>query len=255
MEKIILLIIAGVIAGSLTGLTGANGMGIIITLLLLAGKSTLDAIGTCLLVQVVVMAIALIPYIKAKKLNLLLLALLAVPAVIFVFAGSRLASQSPETIITFLIILVLFTTGLRLLFARPKKVDSDEGPVPSLTLKTRVLLLLSGMVIGFVTGLVGGGGTVIVINALNKFFKIPFKKAFATGLALTMISSFFGAANYFSAGNINLLESLYIILPAVLAVSIASKYTVNIKIFIIKRVQGVYLVFISILLTIKTLLP
>ena len=46
--------------------------------------------------------------------------------------------------------------------------------------------LLLGSVIGFINGFFGGGGGMIVVPVLTKFYKLPQKKAHATSIAIIL---------------------------------------------------------------------
>ena len=49
-----------------------------------------------------------------------------------------------------------------------------------------------GLIIGFVTGLLGAGGGFLIIPALVLFLKLPMKKAVGTSLLIIAINSTFG---------------------------------------------------------------
>ena len=54
------------------------------------------------------------------------------------------------------------------------------------------LILLEGIVVGFVTGLVGAGGGFLIIPALVMLAKLPMKRAVATSLLIISIKSLIG---------------------------------------------------------------
>ena len=62
----------------------------------------------------------------------------------------------------------------------------DEGPWRV------VLLVFEGMIIGFITGLVGAGGGFLIIPALVWFTGLPFKTAVGTSLFIIAINSLLG---------------------------------------------------------------
>jgi hypothetical protein len=54
------------------------------------------------------------------------------------------------------------------------------------------LILVEGLIIGFLTGLVGAGGGFLIIPALVLLAKLPMKKAVATSLLIIAVKSLIG---------------------------------------------------------------
>ncbi len=54
------------------------------------------------------------------------------------------------------------------------------------------VIFLQGIVVGFITGMVGAGGGFLIIPALIFFAKLPIKRAVATSLLVIAINSLFG---------------------------------------------------------------
>lgn len=69
-------------------------------------------------------------------------------------------------------------------------------------LKTKILLLVSGIVIGVVNGLLGGGGGMLVVPALVYFAKLPAKTAHATAILVILPVSIISAAVYLITGGL-----------------------------------------------------
>jgi uncharacterized membrane protein YfcA len=63
-------------------------------------------------------------------------------------------------------------------------------------------LLIPGLLIGFITGLLGAGGGFLIIPALVLFIKLPIKTAVGTSLLIIAINSLFGFV--FSIGHFSL---------------------------------------------------
>jgi len=65
--------------------------------------------------------------------------------------------------------------------------------VPNESFKVPIeIIILQGILVGFVTGLVGAGGGFLIIPALVNFYHLPMRKAVATSLIIISINSFFG---------------------------------------------------------------
>ena len=78
-------------------------------------------------------------------------------------------------------------------------------------LKRGVFLIGIGALIGFVNGLLGGGGGMICVPVLEKFLKLEKKKAHATAIAVIFPLSFVSAVVYVFLG---VIESLPLVCVA-----------------------------------------
>ena len=74
-------------------------------------------------------------------------------------------------------------------------LDSDEASEKRLNTVRHAKILplaLWGLLIGFITGLLGAGGGFLIIPALILFVKLPMKRAIGTSLVIIAINSIFG---------------------------------------------------------------
>ena len=94
------------------------------------------------------------------------------------------------------IFLMLFFAILMLAAAisMMRNIESNNGKEEkSITNHQEVFpLAVLGLIIGFVTGLLGAGGGFLIIPALVLFLKLPMKKAVGTSLLIIAINSTFG---------------------------------------------------------------
>lgn len=74
-----------------------------------------------------------------------------------------------------------------------------------------IVLLLSGLIIGFINGFWGGGGGMVCVPTLTNFFKLPEKKAHATAILIMFPLSLVSFLVYYFKGNINFENTGFII--------------------------------------------
>ncbi|GAB5538659.1 MAG: sulfite exporter TauE/SafE family protein [Salibacteraceae bacterium] len=110
----------------------------------------------------------------------------AIPAVVPLWGEFELTKAT--------LIMVLFA-GL-MLFASVSMIrKSTKEPTPSkesMGLKTVLVVLLEGLVVGLLTGLVGAGGGFLIIPALVVFAGLPMKEAVGTSLLIISAKSLIG---------------------------------------------------------------
>lgn len=85
--------------------------------------------------------------------------------------------------------LIMLIASYFMIFGNCKHCDNDE--------KTAVvynypMIVLEGLIVGFLTGIVGAGGGFLIIPALVLLAKLPMKKAVATSLLIIAIKSLIG---------------------------------------------------------------
>jgi hypothetical protein len=112
-----------------------------------------------------------------------------------------------------------------LLMLIPKKEDMDNPDIKELAFsKWRAIAAASG--VGLLCGLVGQGGSFILIPLMINFVKVPTRIAIGSNLAIVSISTFAGFAGKAFTGQIEWLLTIPIILivtPAVFLGSLASR--------------------------------
>lgn len=126
----------------------------------------------------------------------------AIPAFIAVYATRKYAVPAiPDMLFTLADFEVTKDIGIMLFFALimllasysmivDKKEKQDE-------VETKVnynypLIVIEGIVVGFLTGIVGAGGGFLIIPALVLLAKLPMKKAVATSLLIIAVKSLIG---------------------------------------------------------------
>ena len=107
----------GATTGVLTGLTGASGMSLLISGLLLLGVEIRDIIGLTFVVTLVNSAVALGPYWRHGRVDLRTALWVAIPAMLAVVAGHFVARRVTSGALTNGITAALFCVGWRFLLA------------------------------------------------------------------------------------------------------------------------------------------
>jgi len=125
----------------------------------------------------------------------------AIPALIAVYSTRKfIVPNIPDKLLSIGDFIVTKDIGIMVFFAiimllasismiRDKSKDEDKET----TVKYNYpIILIEGIVVGFLTGIVGAGGGFLIIPALVLLAKLPMKKAVATSLLIIAIKSLIG---------------------------------------------------------------
>ena len=112
---------------------------------------------------------------------------------------------------------------------------------------TGILYVFIGLLAGLSSGLLGIGGSVVMIPLLVFFFKTP--QIVAQGIALTVllvpIGVFAGWWHYFKEGHINLLASTFILIGFILGAYFGGQWAVQLPITLLKKGFALFLVCVA----------
>lgn len=93
-------------------------------------------------------------------------------------------------------------------------------PAPSFTVGRSVLVLVTGLSAGFLSGLFGVGGGVLIVPALTLILGMDQKRAAATSLVAIIPTAAAGSASYAMSGNVSLVAMLILIAGALVGAQI-----------------------------------
>ncbi len=108
-------------------------------------------------------------------------------------AGSTIASHIPGIILKITFGAVILAGGIRMLTAKPPKIDDEPQDNP-------LIWILWGLPLGLITGFVGIGGGVVMIPVMTLFLKFKMHKAVGTSTAVMIFASIGGLIGYIING-------------------------------------------------------
>ena len=210
----IILILVGVLVGTLSGFFGIGGGMILVPILMLLGIDIKIAIG----ISIVQMVFSSIygSYLNYKKGSLVVGEGIWVGVGGFVggFIGAYVSLLVPESILEYLFLSILIFALYRLFSA---KVKDDNSVVK--TLDPLVLFTVGGIIGVFAISL-GVGGSILLTPILAGFLHYPIKKAVSAGLFFVMFSSLAGLISHLSVGHIDLEKGLFVAVASLFGVFI-----------------------------------
>jgi uncharacterized membrane protein YfcA len=209
----IILVLVGVLVGTLSGFFGIGGGMILIPLLMFLGIDIKTAIG----ISIVQMVFSSLygSYLNHKRGSLIIGEGIWVGVGGFVggLFGAKVSEMISATTLEYMFLGLLSFALIRLFTAKL----SDDGSVKSLN---KILLFSVGLLIGVFAISLGVGGSILLTPILAGFLLYPLKKAVSAGLFFVAFSSVAGLFSHLSAGTIDLEKGLYVAVASLLGVFI-----------------------------------
>lgn len=193
--------ILAIIIGLFLGLLGGGGSILSVPVLrYIFDYSAYDATAYSLFVVGVASIIGTASYIKENQVDFKVLFSFGLVASISAFLNRNYVVPSiPEEIYSFgeisitrdFLIMMLFAVTM---FLSAKTMIRKKGNVESDKSKSAPIIfsIITGLIVGGFTSLVGAGGGFIIVPVLVKFYKMPIKTAIGTSLSIIMINSLAG---------------------------------------------------------------
>lgn len=169
----------------------------------------------------------------------------AIPNTIFSY-GNWIVAKSDLLLVLFALLMVSAAYSM----IKKTKIQESKSTIkisyPS--------LILQGILVGFVTGLIGAGGGFLIIPALVNFVKLPIKKAIGTSLVIISINSLSGFAFSIHHTTINWTFLLSIVSFAVLGIFIGMAFSKRINSAQLKPLFGWFVLIMGAYILIKEII-
>lgn len=186
----------GLVIGALVGLLGGGGSILAVpALVYLAGQDLQQAVATSLLVVGITAVVAVLPRLRERQISWRIGLLFGVAGAATAFAGAAVNRVLPDELTLALFAVVMVGAGIRMLQEKPATGTAcavDGGPVNWRRCLPRTLA--GGLVVGFLTGLLGVGGGFLIIPVLVLALGLPISAAIGTSLVIVAINSAAGFA-------------------------------------------------------------
>ncbi len=276
MTEFLILMFSGVIVGVLGPLLGIGGGSIIIPILTLYFKIPIHTAIATGLVTIIASSTSAVPSNISKglvniKLGLALETFTATCAIL----GSFLTMSLNEKIISIIFAVVLFITSF-LYLTNSKKDDAFEllrkynkNDIKGIfdkyyfderletyvyykVIKLHWTMLVSGIA-GLMSGMLGIGGGIFKVPAMNIISKIPIKAATATSNFMVGLTASAGAIVFFMSGYVDVKISSIMILGVIIGSKLIAKRFKKVSDTRLKKIFVLFLLFIAIQMLLKGL--
>ena len=246
MTLYILLALIGAATGALTGLTGASGMSILVSGLLLTGMEIREVIGLTFIVTLANSVMAVPAYWRKNNIDLRTASCLALTAVALIPIGHSLGGLVRSDLLTIVMLVGLFVLGVRITFSEPSKTSRNVRIQETMKASPRILFQVGlGGILGLVMGMMGGGGSVFIATGLVVLFKLPLRIAIGTSVLVMGVAAIPGVILHFDAGTLDWKMAAALLLTSIPSSILASVLANKVSERVIQRTLGIYLLGIS----------
>lgn len=242
------VVVLGLVIGGLTGLLGAGG-GILAVpaLVYLVGLPLDTAISTSLVMGAVGPVAALVPRLQAgvQWQTVLAVGAAGIPAA---FAGTTVGALLPENVVLLAFAVLMIAAGVQMLRSRPRANEIGERP------RFWILRGLAvGVLVGFLTGLLGIGGGFITVPALMLMLGLPVGLAIGSSLAIAVINSSAGIIAHAGTTNPDWAVAVTFVVPSMAAALVAAQLSKRLSGRVLQRSFAVLVLVVAVITVIRVI--
>jgi uncharacterized membrane protein YfcA len=230
---------AGLVTGFLCGMFGMGGGAILIPVTVRVFNMPMkQAVGTSLVTIIFTSVSGLINYGRNKHINTRLAFLIIPFGIAGAQAGVYLASRLPDNLVRYSFILVTIILGIKMFFQKesPTACDSDGSRY---NLPAAIAI---GAFAGFVSGLCGVGGAVLIIPLFYLFLKIPMHACIGTALLIIFFNSLSGGIGYMARGLVDFRAAMLLAAGSMAAAPLGARMSIRTSRETLRKVFAIILV-------------
>ncbi len=249
--ELIVIIIAGLGAGVITGLVGGSAALVVTPMLVtFLGVPAYIAITIALATDVFASSVSAVTYAKLGHIRIKEALPLVIMAAVGSIVGSYLAQFIDPTLLGTISTIVTLLLGINFIrTAEVPPVSEEDRKVNYFTEHQTFSKLFFGTIIGLICGIVGAGGGMMILLILTAVLHFELKEAVGTSVFIMTFTALTGAL-----AHVPNIENASSIVPAIFVSGMASivgayfaaKFMGQAKQSTAKRVAGVFLILIFI---------
>ncbi len=227
----LVLALAGVLAGVLAGFLGIGGGTVMVPVMVALGLSGVQAVGTSTLAIALISLVGSVQNWRMGFLKLNNVLMLGLPALVTAYLGKEVASALPEYallgIFGLFLLLNIYLIGLKKQVVRQAQQAEAVSVVSAARpqqLSPTVARLGIGGLAGFLAGLFGVGGGVVMVPLQILLLQEPIKVAVQTSLGAVVITGLWACLWHALAGNVQLTTGLILGAAGAIGVQVSTRY-------------------------------
>jgi uncharacterized membrane protein YfcA len=183
---------------------GQGGGSVYTPLLILLGYSVLLSSSTSLVLNLITSLSAGYIFYRKKMIDYKASLIFAPGISIGAFVGGALSKSFDTTILLWLFVIFLLGVGARMLYSYWEKKKVEESSSPRLSAGMYVLIAVFGLAVGFLAGLLGVGGGILIVPFMVYVCKFPTKLAAGSSHLIISFSALAGILGHATAHQFNL---------------------------------------------------
>lgn len=238
--QIVAGVLIGFVAGVLSGLFGVGG-GIVTTPAVnsLLGGSAIQAVATPLPVILPTSIVGAYTYAKSQEVSYRATRWAVGPGIVAAVAGAWLTEYVNAHLLLVITAALIVVTSAQVMRGRTPKTPWEKGMTPAW--KFSVI----GGVAGFVSGLLGVGGGIVMVPAFTVWIGMPLKRALGTSLAIIAVLVIPGIVVHALLGNIDWAIFLVLTLGVVPGARIGARIALGARERTLRVAVGAFLLVVA----------
>lgn len=154
------------------------------------------------------------------------------------FAGGALSQSFDTTALLWLFVIFLVGVGARMIYSYWEKGKAEERPPESLSLGMYALVAVVGLAVGFVAGLLGVGGGILIVPFMVYVCKYPTKLAAGSSHLIISISALAGILGHLASHRLDILLIGVTGLAVLIGGNLGARISMRVKAGMIKAGLG-----------------
>ena len=242
--QIVLILVIGAVAGVITGIMGASGVAVVVpALVLILGFPVHTAIGTSLMINVVAAAVTARTFHRFGHIRLRPGIWIAIGSVFGAQAGSALADIIPPIGLRNMFGVFLIPMGVLIWWrgigtSRRIEQAPEQNTQPIETTRSILTALALGVFVGFMCGIFGAGGGIMILLILIFVLGYPLHFAAGTSSLIMALTAASGALGYGLRGNMDIYTALIASVPAVVVAGMGARIANRVSEATLGRIIG-----------------
>ena len=193
------------LVGILIGLLGSGGSIVAIpAFIYLANYTTARATDAALVLVTISATIAVVGYSKKSQILYKDTSLFAISGILSAYLGTYVNSKLSDQVLLWVFAFVLVIASIAMPLS--KKIQNKKDPTDDENKQNIVLILVVGLVFGFLTGLIGVGGGFLLIPLLVVVLRYKFSFAVGTSVVIILINALSSIVFRIFVSNIEILN-------------------------------------------------
>ncbi len=248
-SDVVLLSLAGLVSGVLAGFLGIGGGTLLVPVLIQLGFVPVQATATSSLAILVTSSAGSFQNWRMGFLNIKQILLLGAPAVLTAFAGAFAADYVRPYLLLFgfglLLVSNLYLVSLKKRVIRTAQFREGRTATTGPAIDPITARIVTGATAGFMAGLFGVGGGVILVPMQILLLGEQIKTAIRTSLGVIVITSIAAISGHALKGNINVVAGLILGAGGLIGVQASTRFLPKLSDRMVTQLFRVMLIVLS----------
>ncbi|AEE87809.1 hypothetical protein FNFX1_1423 [Francisella cf. novicida Fx1] len=243
------LIIFGFICGIALGLTGGGGSILAVPLLTYGvGLEFHSAVMISLLVVGFTAIFGLIVNYKQRDIDYIAAVIMIITGVIFAPIGSYISQGLSDKLLMLSFSILMILIGVWSLVKVKLMSGSEKSIYKNITPRFIVALLISGGIVGTLTGFFGVGGGFLIVPALVFITAMPIKRAINTSLLVIFVVSISGFISHYDKTSMNWYIASMFIVGGAIGMFLATRVKKSLNDKVLQTIFAIMLVILGVVI-------